>query len=177
LIQMEDSIEGFERKNVSKRFSVMYLSLRSEGVRNYLHLDIQADPKHAKKPVPKSHLRSLTNFALWLFGDKDNDRRALFTDSREADDFGQILENKEATKYLERNENPKFGVALQLAGGDIRQVVEHVEKSADSLELALARAHLHVKSKTLLIAADRLIAGTMQLLKLFPSLGKKYKAQ
>ncbi len=177
LTQMEGSIEGFERTDVSNRFSVMYLSLRSEGVRNYLHIDIQADPKHARKPVPKSHLKALGNFALWLFGDKDNNRPALFTDSRQADDFGRILENKEATKYLERNENPKFDVALQLAGGDIKQVVEHVEKAADYLELALARAHLHVNSKTLLNATNRLTAGTMQLLKLFPSLGKKYKAQ
>ena len=175
LRQMEESIEGFERKNVSNRFSVMYLSLRSEGVRNYLHIDIQANPKHAKKPVPKSHLKALTNFALWLFGDKDSNRPALFTDSRQADDFGRILEHKEAIKYLERNENPKFEVALQLAGGDIRQVVEHVEKAADSLELALARAHLHTESKTLLGAADRLGAGTMQLLKLFSPLRKKYK--
>jgi len=173
--QMEESIEGFERKNVSNRFSVMYLSLRSEGVRSYLHLDIQADPKQAQKPIPKSHLKALANFALWLFGDSSHP--ALLPESRDADDFGRILESKEAVKYLERNESPKFEVALQLAGGDIRHVVESVEKASDYLELALARAHLHGNSKSLLAAADRLTAGTMQLMKLFPSLGKKYKAQ
>jgi hypothetical protein len=177
LKQMEDSVEGFERKNVANRFSVMYLTLRSEGVRNYLHLDIQADPKRAKALIPKTHVKALANFALWLFGDEQTGRPALFTDSRQADDFGRILESKEATKYLERNEDPKFEIAVQLAGGDIKEVVKHVEKAADYLELALTRAHLHVKSKTLLAATDRLTAGAMQLLKLFPQLVKKYKTQ
>ncbi|HUV66691.1 MAG TPA: hypothetical protein VMW24_22580, partial [Sedimentisphaerales bacterium] len=92
LLQIEDNVEIQEGK-FEERFSVMYLSLRTQGVQEYLQIDIHADPKTARKPVPKSRLRELANFALWLFGD-GKEKLPIFSDSRQVDNFGRILESK-----------------------------------------------------------------------------------
>ena len=64
LLQMEDK-EEISLEKVESKFSVLYLSLRTEGVQKYLHIDIKADPAKAKKPVPSSRLKALAHFALW----------------------------------------------------------------------------------------------------------------
>ncbi len=171
LLQIEDAAENIPPENFEERFSVMYLSLRTEGVQKYLQIDVQADPERAKSPVPRSHLKALAKFALWLFG--DDKQPPLFSDSRLVDNFGRILESEEAVEYLERTSRPSFEVALRMAGGDEPEIVRLVEDAADNLELALTRAHLYTKSKKLRTAVERLGADAMQLLSIFPAIRVK----
>jgi ParB-like chromosome segregation protein Spo0J len=167
LIQMEDQ-EEISVEHVEDRFSVLFLSLRTEGVRKYLHIDVNAEPKDAMKPVPKDHLKNLQKFALWLFG--SDEKNPLIKDSRQVDDFGRILESPKAVEYLERTERPTFEMAYQLAGGDEPEVVRLIEQAADNVEAALSRAHRYAKSKKLRAAALRLGQDTMQLVSLVPGL-------
>jgi hypothetical protein len=168
LLQMDDAVENIPREKIEDRFSVMYLSLRSQGVQKYLDIDIRADPKTARKPVPQKRLKELANFALWLFGDDNRD--PLFTDSRQVDNFGKVLESPKAVAYLERNENPSFDVALRTAGGDEPEILRLIEGAADNIELALTRAHIYGKSNKIKIAVERLGADALQLLHLFPDI-------
>lgn len=171
LLQIEDTSQEIPRENFEERFSVMYLSLREKGVQQYLQIDILAEPDKAIKPVPRKHLKSLANFAIWLFGDKNRD--PLFTDSRKVTNFGRMLESEESLKYLERTENPKFEVAHQLAGGDEPELATLLATAADNVELALTRVHLYKKSKDIKDAVARLGADTTQLLKIFPDIKKQ----
>ncbi len=171
LLQMEDQ-EDISLQHVEDKFSVLYLSLRSNGAQRYLNIDIKADPRAARRPVPPSRLKALARFALWLFGDEK--RSPLVRESRQVDDFGRILESKKAVEYLERSERPIFESAFRLAGGDEPEVTRLIETAADNVELALGRAHLHVKSEKLRLAVDRLGAGTLQIVRLFPELRKKF---
>src|SRR5262249_28303085 len=88
LLQMEGT-EGVDVEQVEERFSVLCLSLRTRGVQKYLHIDIEADPETARKPVSDDHLEQLANFARWLFGTEKQD--PIVADSRQVDDFGKIL--------------------------------------------------------------------------------------
>ncbi len=171
LLQIENNTQEIPKENFEERFSVMYLSLRTQGVQQYLQIDIQAEPDKAKAPVPKKHLKALTNFAIWLFGGDEN-KPPLFTDSRLVDDFGRVLESKEAREYLERTDRPKFEVAYQLAGGDEPEIARLIETAADNIELALTRVHLFKKSKKIREAVGRLGADTNQLLNIFPDLAE-----
>lgn len=171
LLQMEDQ-EGISLKHVEDKFSVLYLSLRTAGTQKYLDIDIKADPETAQRPVPRSRLKALARFALWLFGDEDTP--PLVKESRQVDDFGGILESKKAVEYLERSEKPVFETALRIAGGDEPEVIKLIEKAADNIELALSRAHLHTKSEGLKLAVSRLGADAVQVLRLFPDLYKKF---
>ena len=167
LLQMEDEDE-ISAERVEDKFSVLYLSLRSAGTQKYLDIDIKAEPGAAKRPVPRARLEALKNFALWLFG---NDRQPpLFSDSRRVDDFGRILESKQAVEYLERSSRPNFDVAFRTAGGDEPELLKLIAGAADNIELALTRAHMHVKSERIHAAVERCGADMMQLLTLFPSI-------
>ncbi|MGO9085938.1 MAG: hypothetical protein ACLQBK_11980 [Candidatus Sulfotelmatobacter sp.] len=172
LLQMEDE-EGISVKTVEERFSVLFLSLRTVGVQSYLHVDIKADPDNAKAPVPKDRLKALAYFAQWLFGNEDREVEPLVQDSRQVDDFGRILESKEAVEYLERTKSPSFEFAFRLAGGDEIEIIQLIEGAADSIEAALSRAHLHKTSTKLQKAVERLGADIVPLLRIFPPIQSK----
>ena len=167
LLQMEDR-EDISISHVEDKFSVLFLSLRTSGTQAYLNIDILADPQAARMPVPKDHLKNLSNFALWLFGTKD--KPPVVRDSRQVDQFGRILESKKAVEYLERTSRPSFDIAFQLAGGDEPEVVRLVEEAADNIEAALSRAHRYGKSKKLRAASRRVGEDALQLLSIFPGL-------
>jgi hypothetical protein len=174
LLQMEDQ-DSISIKHVEDKFSVLFLSLRTEGVQKYLDIDVRAEPDKARRPVPKDHLKNLEKFALWLFG--DDKRPPVVKDSRQVDDFGRILESKKAVAYLDRTERPSFEIAYQLAGGDEPQVIRQIDQAADNLEAALSRAHLYAKSISVRASAERLGRDSLQLLSLFPSLLKQLLAE
>jgi len=162
-------------ENFEDRFSVMYLSLRTEGVQKYLQIDVLANPNSVRKEIPRVHKRALENFALWMFGDDKSP--PLFTDSRQVDNFGRILQKKEAVAYLERSEKPSFEVALRTAGGDEPEVIELVDKASDNIELALTRAHHYTKSKKLRLAVERCLKDARQLAELFPAIRDKVEEE
>jgi hypothetical protein len=165
LIQMEDR-EDIALEKVERKFSVLYLSLRTEGVQKYLDIDILADPPKAKKPVPSGRLKALTHFAKWLFGDEKNP--PLFTDSRYVDKLGKALESEKAVQYLERTANPNFDFALRVAGADEPELVDLLEGAADNIELALGRLHQHTESTKIKSAVERVVADADQLRKVIP---------
>jgi hypothetical protein len=173
LLQMEEQ-DTISLEHVEEKFSVLYLSLRADGVQKYLHINIQAPPSAAKRPVPRSHLRNLTRFALWLFGDKK--RPPIVTDSRQVDDFGRMLESKQAIAYLERADSPNFETAFRIAGGDEAEISKLIHRAADNIELALSRSHLYPKSKEIQAAVARFWTDANQLIKLFPQVVSEVRA-
>ena len=175
LIQMENKVPEVSIKYAEERFSVMYLSLRSTGTQRYLSINILADPKGARRPVPRSKLEALQQFALWLFGDEK--REPLVKDSRQIDTFGKILGSKAAVAYLDRTKQPVFEVAARIAGGEEAEVVSHVDRAADEVEEALRAAHKLRKSHKLRSATERLGLGVMRLLDLFPDLRSEIIAE
>jgi hypothetical protein len=171
LLQMEDQ-EGISLEKVERKFSVLYLSLRTAGVQEYLHIDMKADPKKAKHPVRGIHnLKRLARFAQWLFGDQKT--APIVKESRQVDSFGIILESKKAIEYLERSERPSFDTAFRLAGGDEPETIRLIETAADDIEAALSRVHLHAKSKKVQFAVERLGTDAMQLLGIFPEIKER----
>jgi hypothetical protein len=169
LLQM-DELEGVNVDAVETKFSVLYLSLRTAGVRKYLGIDQEATPKKALKPVNKAHLDHLVKFATWLFG--NDTRPPLFTDSRNVDNFGKVLESDAAVEYLERTDNPRFEVALRKSGAGEGSVIEYVQKASDNIGQALAEAHLFKRSPELIKAVKRLSTDALQLASVFPSVRK-----
>ena len=70
----------------------------------------------------RDFIDALKQFAIWLFG---SDKRApLFTDSRDVDTFGHVLESTEAIQYLETSDSPNFEVAVRISGGDESETIE-----------------------------------------------------
>jgi len=140
--QLEEQIEEFDPdlEAAQKRFSVMYLSLRTPSVQEYLHINIDELPAQVQFPVPTSNLDHLRNYSKWIFGtDKIG---PLFTDSRQMGEFTKILENPEALEYLETASEPRFEVARQKAGGDLTELVTNLKEAATLLQVSLTAVHL-----------------------------------
>src|SRR5208282_5499955 len=116
LLQAENTVEDFRPETADKRFAILYMTLATVGAQQYLHIDFMAAPDRLKKPVPRKYLTHLAHFCRWLFGTSEVPH--IVTDTRQAADFGVILEYEEAVKYLESSPSPQFDVAFRIAGGD-----------------------------------------------------------
>ena len=173
ILQMEDTLEDFADLKTEGRFSVMYLSLRTHGVQQYLDIDILADPEAAKAPVPRTHLEALSNFAQWLFGTSETP--PIFTDSRRVDDFGRILESTEAIEYLKENSEPNFDQAFRLAGGDESEIARLINEAANKVQLALSRVHHYTESEDIQDAVRKLGIDINQLFGIFPDIRKEFQ--
>jgi len=164
-LQLE-KLEDVAVEKVRNKFSVLFLSLRSTGTQAYLGIDIDAEPPTAIKPLQAKYRPNAVRFARWLFGDDNHE--PLFTDSRNTDRFGLILASKDATAYLERNENPRFEVALRLSGGDRVEVIRHIERAADEIEEVLSVVQHHSKNVDVIAATRRLFKDVEALAGHFP---------
>lgn len=169
LLQMEEE-KKIHIPSVEERFSVLTLSLRTDGVQSYLGVDMSLDPDKAKKPIPQNKIKHLVNFALWLFGNEEKDIDPIISDSRQIEQFGKVLESPKAVQYLEKTENPRFHSAYRIAGGDASDVADYIEQACFQLEEALGVIH-HVKeSPRVKEASQRLVKDVEQLLATYPEL-------
>ena len=164
LCQMREA-KVLPEEGIQNRFSVMYLSLRTPGVQQRLGLNLNAEPDAARKPVPRKQEEVLPHFARWVFGDEEN--APLFSDSRQVDAFGTILESQTAFDYLCRTKDARFDMAQRLAGGDLPETVANVKKASEHIRLALSQVHLYKDDDKLLRAMDEFGSDAIQLMSVF----------
>lgn len=175
LLQIEDSVDKFVPEKADKRFAILYMSVSTQGVQQYLNIDIAGDPETISQPVPKEKIEKLKHFASWLFGLEDTD--PIITDTRMVSAFGRILESKEATEYLENQKQPNFEVAYRISGGDEAEIIKYVKEAKHNIELALTQAHVFRKSADLEKAVFALSKDVMQLISIFPGLKDKLERE
>lgn len=152
-------------ENFESRFSVMYLSLRTSGVEQYLGLNARAEPDEVKSSVSSIDNTRLQHFAEWIFGNEDKD--PVFKDSRKVDLFGHILKHSESVAYLESSKNPNFEIAVQLSGGDELEVEGFIKSASENIQLALTRAHRFKDSEPVKKAAKEFAIDVKQLFQIF----------
>ncbi len=171
LLQIEDTVEEYNSEKKGSRFAILYMTLSTEGVRNYLGINLKAAPKEALNPVPSEKYDKLVNFSKWLFG-KDEDSVPLVPDTRYVSDFGKILGSKEAVDYLEKTSIPKFEVAFRIAGGDEQEIIRLIDDASDNIELSLTRLHFYKDSENLQKVIKRFGINALQAISLFPDIRK-----
>jgi hypothetical protein len=70
LLQMEEA-EDFDWSEVEERFSLLFLSIRSEGTREFLGVHLAGDRPAAAQPIPENRSDNTKDFVRWLFGTKE----------------------------------------------------------------------------------------------------------
>jgi hypothetical protein len=115
LLQMEQSGD-FDWEEVEERFSLLLLSIRSAGTREFLGVELAGDRPAATPPIPEEKTGEAKSFAKWLFG--DDDTGPIVKDSRQIDKFGEILASEKATGYLRSAEAPDFQTAYSLTSAN-----------------------------------------------------------
>lgn len=81
-----------------------------------------------------------------------------------------MLENQEATEYLQRSSNPSLELAFQLAGGDEEEIVRYIQQAADNIEQALSRVQHFRSSIGLQRQVKRLGIDFFALINTFPQI-------
>ncbi len=150
------------------------MTLNTEGTRDFLGLDVAAEPRAAVTPVPIEKYDNLVNFSTWLFG-PDEDTPPLVRDTRYVSDFGKILASTEAVAYLKKTSHPKFEVAYRIAGGDEQEVIRLIDDASDNIELALTRLHFFKDSEELQKSVRRMGINAFQAISLFPEIQNDLK--
>ena len=140
--QMDTHGIDFSKAGLDRRFSVLFLSLRESGVRNFLDVNLDAAPENSRSPIPKEKIEDLGYFARWMFGTET--QRPLFTDSRYVNSFARMLTNTTAVEYLKSTPAPVFELALQKAGIEDEDIENYLKEASNQMELALSRIHLYL---------------------------------
>ena len=162
LLQMEDT-EDFNVEEVRNRFSVLFLSLRSQRVRTFLGIVAKfgVDPRSVFPPISEDYIVNLRRFSLWLFGDSDN--RPVVKDSRDIDRFAAVLGSEEGVEYLSTSSQPSLDTAMLIAGVNSDEVYKLVMTATYNLEEALSSLHHHRHETRLVEISRRLVANAEQV--------------
>lgn len=176
LQQMKEHDELIDVARVEERFSVLFLSLRTHGTQEYLHINVNASPEEARRgPVPKNRLDSLVHFSKWLFGREENGvvTETIVRDSRQMDRFDKVLANAKARQYLERTATPDLDVAYRMAGGEEYEVFNELDEAVGHLRGVLGIIHEHRNSTRVETAVEKAARAALELLRGYPDLRAK----
>jgi hypothetical protein len=160
LRQMEQT-EGVDVSRVEKKFSVLFLSLRSAGTQAFLGVDMNAEPEKAHTPIDKEHVGRLVEYSAWLFG--DGEREPIVSDSRQVDKFSIALTSEEALQYVRSMKRPNLETAYKLAGGEEAEIIDLIETAAFNIEEALSSIHLYKDVERIQKGVSRLLKDADQL--------------
>lgn len=163
ILRQMDSIEDIYVKEVEDRFSVLFLSLRSRGVREFLGIDdkFNIDPQDVYPPISRGNERNLVEFSLWLFGDENT--RPVVNDSRQIDKFAKVLSSVEGVNYLRMIKRPSLEKAFIVAGGALEEIYELVSSAAYSLQEALSTIHFHKEDEKLREISKKMLSTAQQV--------------
>ena len=117
---------------------MLFLSLRSTGVREFIGLDLTAAPAGAHDPIPEYKHEDLSFFISLLFGSKEKKKRPLVKDSRQVDRFGEILAEPRAIEYLRDAVEPIFDIGYSLTKGSTDLVIDPLQEARRNITLALS---------------------------------------
>ena len=162
LLQMEDN-ENLAISEVEKRFSVLFLSLRSKKIQRFLGIEEKfgADPNSVYPPISGTHLGNLESYSLWLFG--DGDTPSILTDSREIEKFAYVLDSEKGLQYLRSVKRPDLETAFVIAGGSIDELHTLIATAAYGVQDTLSTIHLYKDDEELVEISKLLILNTDQL--------------
>lgn len=163
ILRQMDETEDIEVSNVEDRFSVLFLSIRTPGVRQFLGIDAKfdVDPPAVYPPIEDDHTAQLVEFSKWLFGDAETS--PVVNDSRQIEKFAKVLASEEGLAYLRSVKRPSLEKAFVVSGGDQEEVYELISTAAYNLQEALSTIHFYKDDNRLKELSKKMISSAMQI--------------
>ena len=163
ILRQMDELEDIEVRNVEDRFSVLFLSIRTPGVRHFLGIDakFEAEPADVSPPISDDHIESLVEFSKWLFGNAETS--PVVSDSRQIEKFAKVLASTEGLAYLRSVKRPSLEKAFIVSGGDQEEVYELISTAAYSLQEALSTIHFYKNDERLKELSKKMIISALQI--------------
>ncbi|MDF0596312.1 hypothetical protein [Psychromarinibacter halotolerans] len=163
ILRQMDDIEDVVVQEVEDRFSVLFLSIRTSGVRNFLNLDpkFQVEPGEVYPPIPEKSIPNLVEFSRWLFGDQENS--PVVNDSRQIEKFASVLASEDGLEYLRRVRKPSLDKAFVIAGGDQEEVYDLISTATVNLQEALTTIHFYKEDDRLKSVSKKMFSTALQI--------------
>ena len=164
-VQMME-VESLDISTIERRFSVLFLALRSSNVQRFLGIENKfgIQPSEVPPPVDKDHLERLKEFSIWLFGDEET--FPIVEDSRQVDKFARVLASGESLNYLRTIRRPNLEKAYIIAGGNQEELYDTISNAAINLQDALSVIHRYKDDENLIKVVIRLIENAEQIKKM-----------
>ena len=167
IFEQMEKLEQIDIQKVEAKFSVLFLSLRSGYVQDFLGIreKFSVPPEEVKPPIDPGSVGKLGEYVRWLFGDVENS--PVVTDSRDVDKFARVLASEEGLQYLRSVKRPSLEKAFVIAGGDQEELFDLITTAAYNVEESLSSIHHHADDKNLRNTVKRLNANVKQLCRIF----------
>ena len=163
ILQQMDAMEDIDVEEVEDRFSVLFLALRTQGVRQFLGIDKKfgISPQDVYPPIAQEYEGHLVEFSRWLFGDKE--RSPVVSDSRQIEKFAKVLASEEGVTFLRTVKRPSLETAFIIAGGAQEEVYDLVSTAAYSLQEALSTIHFYKEDEKLKGISRKMLSSALQI--------------
>jgi hypothetical protein len=164
LTQME-GITGIDVEEVEERFSVLFLSIRTKSIQEFLGIKQKfgLNPSEVSPPIDDDHIDNLIEYSAWLFGTSETP--PVVSDSRQIDKFGKVIASEDGLEYLRSSSKPSMEKAFIIAGGDQDEIHDLLSTAAYNLQDALSTLHLYSDDERILKIARLLIKNSDQVKK------------
>ena len=141
LQQIERDVEFVDKELTSRRFTVLYMSLKTVGAQNYLGIGsyFEKTGKIDEDLIAVDYKDALVNFSRWVFGDGENEPLVINTNLVSL--FGKTMEMPDSLDYLKSKPNPSFEVAIRLSGGLQEELERYLDEASHNIQLALMSIH------------------------------------
>ena len=163
ILRQMDAMEDINVEQVKDRFSVLFLALRTRGVRQFLGIDEKFGiaPQDVYPPISQDYERNLIEFSQWLFGDKETS--PVVSDSRQIEKFAKVLASDEGVAFLRTVKWPSLETAFIVSGGAQEEVYELVSAAAYSLQEALSTIHFYKEDEKLKAISRKMLTSALQI--------------
>lgn len=163
ILKQMDEMEGIDVDEVEDRFSVLFLALRTRGVREFLGVEgkFGIEPQDVYPPIHSNYEGRLVEFSRWLFGNKETS--PVVNDSRQIEKFAQVLTSSDGVSYLRTVKRPSLERAFIIAGGAQEEVYDLVSTAAYSLQEALSTIHFYKEDEKVRSISKRMLASALQI--------------
>jgi hypothetical protein len=162
LEQAREDID-FDIDEVTDRFSLITLALRSRPIREFIGVPSHKEATAYKSLVPSKKLKNFELLFTWIFG-KGQEIQPIITDSRKIGSrLAHIVGDKEATEYLIKYGN--IEEAYERSGGERDYLLRKINGTKRSVEVILGLIHRFKKDKEIFGSVEVLLDSIRELKK------------
>ena len=145
--QAVDDLE-FDTRPLINRFSLLTLAYNTSSIREYIGVPKYKQIDFASDLVASENLEKFRNLLVWIYGDKEQKKNPVITDSRViTKELSHIVKSEEAIEYLLKTEDVEG--AYDRTSGEEEYLIKKVESAYRSIQTSLKFAYKYKHNEKL----------------------------
>jgi hypothetical protein len=144
-----------EGKPVERNFSLLEVTLAQQSIKQHLGIRRTLPTHPIEEVVPNSKLENLREVVSWVFGDPEEGRERVITDSRQIGRLlAPVVADTEALAYLRTHRDLEG--AYEYSGGEQQALLKQLQTARRAAQRALGILPLHANDLEVKAELERL---------------------